>query len=62
MRDDVTAMDGVLVIPCWVCGNLCQFYVDTKAELRYFHSVGPSCRNKLRKNYEQDIGCAKEDL
>ncbi len=55
-----SAMGGVLVLPCYICGNLLQLWCTTQAERDYFHSVdgGIKCANKLRQDYEKDRGCS----
>jgi len=45
-------MGGALVVPCWQCGKLLELWVTEPEERGYFHKMGASCQNKLRRNYD----------
>ncbi len=59
MIDDtsITAMGGVLVLECYICGNLLRLFVNTPEERAYFNRYGRSCFNQRREDVEIDPGC-----
>jgi len=50
---DITAMDGVLFIECWICGKALELFVTEPSDLKVFNSgYSRSCANPLRRNYD----------
>jgi len=58
-NDAITSMGDVLVVPCWLCGNLLQLYVKEEADLLIFNAYGPCCGNPHRvMELVEDWGCS----